>query len=72
MIIGDGTGRELHSYLKDLKVHMLKVKPKTKILYMDENFMNDFLFLFPSSLMKNTSKIADSNTFEYWGRQGVD
>lgn len=44
MIIGDGTGRELRSYLKDLKVHMLKVKPKPKILYMDENFMNDFSF----------------------------
>ena len=72
MIIGDGTGGELYSYLKDLKIHMLKVKPKIKILDMDGNFMNEFLFLFPSSLMKNASKIADSNTFEYWGRQGVD
>lgn len=50
---------------------MLKVKPKIKILDTDGNFMNEFLFLF-ASLMKNTSKIADSNTFEYWGRQGVD
>lgn len=39
---------------------------------MDWNFMNDFLFLFSSYLMKNTGKIADSNTFEHWGRQGVD